>query len=716
MSRNFAERVFKAAAIGALGVALLASAAQAASVYATVRDPVGAGASPATPATLASGMAADGAAVVFIVLTSAVIPSSATVTTTNEAVPAIYDLNYAMDPPVAGTNTLAVAGSNIVALANNQYVICMIQAPDILVKGADSNLPKENQPIAITINIPNIGNISAQLTLYPPPVLFVPGLWGTPASLTKIKDSVKAATPFTAVPSKLFLNTLSYSSDQAFDSSAVQSAISNEISNVIIAPLRSAGIAVGRVDVVAHSMGGLVARSFSAQSGYNGPPSRTLGLVHQVITIDTPEQGSGLATFLFNNANTPFSAGANNDALRVKNEACATATTVQDCFNTLNSSITNGGVASLAPGSPDLAGLPSANIPNATWKALGATASQSGFDSSAQVYELNELVNALCPGQSFCRRGKKQVNWSSPVVADLLGSAVNDAIVTQASQTAGASNPVILAGLSHSPPADPGFFGRRFYSLANVLDSTAVDTQVVAWLANTAAPLAPVAEAASTQPLWPGFVPGTDWREEDSRLPLDIPTHVLAMGAPFDLRLNAPWQKIGKVYVSEGNEFYTPFDQFLEAPVERAPDGGAIVHVTPFLLGRGHIRVTAYFRDYVRADQDFKVEVGPPTEAPLGFWADNPGDEPPYPRPKEQQKHLAINKGLLQPFVAFASAPTQHVWLNGGVTYRVLDNGQAPAASVDAQGNLAALHPGTSTVEVRLGQFTATIEVLVEGY
>lgn len=697
----------------ALGAAPFASSAQAASVWLTLHDPARAKVSSATPSTLASGLTADGAATVFLVLTSTVVPSSATVTATNEAIPAIYDPNAATDPPTAGPSTLAVAGSDIAALGNNQYVICMIQAPDILKKGMDGNLPQENQPVTITLNIPNIGNGTAQLTLYPPPVLFVQGLWGKPASLSKIKDAVAAAAPFSGLPAKLFLNTFPYASDAAFDSAVVQMAVSDEVASTIVPSLNSAGIAVGRVDVVAHSMGGLVARSFSAQTGYTGKPSRTLGLFHQVITVDTPEAGSGLATFLFANASTPFSPNATEAAKDVKNKACAAAITVQDCFTTLKSSLTNGGVASLAPNSPNIAGLPPANIPNATWHALAATAGQSGFGSSAQVYELNELIAALCPGPSYCPTKKSP----PPTVAVELGSAANDAIVSQASQTASASNPVVLAGLSHSPPADPGFFGRQFYSLAHVLDSAAVNTQVVAWLANSAAPLAPVAPAAMPEPLWPGFVnDGRGWDEDNSRIALDFPSS-LAMGTQVDLRLNVPFSKIGKVYVSEGNEYDTPFDQFIDTPVGRAPDGGAVVHVTPFLLGKGDIRITAYFRDYFRADHDFQVDVAPPTEAPAGFWADDPEHHE-----FVKQKHLEIGgnpmaeKGLLQPHVAFASAPNRHVWLNGGVTYRVLViNGQPPAVAVDDRGNLRALHSGTSTLEVRLGQYTATIEAVVEG-
>ena len=53
---------------------------------------------------------------------------------------------------------------------------------------------------------------------------------------------------------------------------------------------RSRGIAASQVDIVAHSMGGLIARRIVADGS---------ALVHKLITVDTPHFGSALADFIF---------------------------------------------------------------------------------------------------------------------------------------------------------------------------------------------------------------------------------------------------------------------------------------------------------------------------------------------------------------------------------------------------------------------------------
>ena len=63
----------------------------------------------------------------------------------------------------------------------------------------------------------------------------------------------------------------------------------------------------GRADVVAHSMGGLASRHYGSLSAYTqNPRSRTLGGIHDLITVDTPELGSGLADYSWRSAMTPF--------------------------------------------------------------------------------------------------------------------------------------------------------------------------------------------------------------------------------------------------------------------------------------------------------------------------------------------------------------------------------------------------------------------------
>jgi pimeloyl-ACP methyl ester carboxylesterase len=62
-------------------------------------------------------------------------------------------------------------------------------------------------------------------------------------------------------------------------------------------------VAATQADIVAHSMGGLVARNLVLQPGYFSPKDFGAGLIHKMITIDTPHLGTPLATALLNPAN-----------------------------------------------------------------------------------------------------------------------------------------------------------------------------------------------------------------------------------------------------------------------------------------------------------------------------------------------------------------------------------------------------------------------------
>ena len=57
-------------------------------------------------------------------------------------------------------------------------------------------------------------------------------------------------------------------------------------------------VAAVQFDFVAHSMGGLVTRALPLVHGYLARSNYNLGLVHKLITIDTPHEGSQLAALL----------------------------------------------------------------------------------------------------------------------------------------------------------------------------------------------------------------------------------------------------------------------------------------------------------------------------------------------------------------------------------------------------------------------------------
>lgn len=58
-------------------------------------------------------------------------------------------------------------------------------------------------------------------------------------------------------------------------------------------------IAASQVDIVAHSMGGLMARGFAQQTDYYNQTNFMKGSIHRLITIGTPHFGGHLSKFLY---------------------------------------------------------------------------------------------------------------------------------------------------------------------------------------------------------------------------------------------------------------------------------------------------------------------------------------------------------------------------------------------------------------------------------
>ena len=342
--------------------------------------------SPEIQQTTLQGITADGAAAALITwLTAAQVPLTFTIT--NEATLVLYDPNYRSYPPMAGSTSVTLQPAQFQNCNGQPCVELVVQAPDILKPGPDGGLPSYTQPVTLTVTGPGVTPAQAQVTLYPPPILFLHGLWGTKASLAKVQTSVTGMAPWSGLPAAFFLSS-NYDGTVAFDSSATTMSVLNDI-GTIVTSLTSQQIAMGRVDVVAHSMGGLVVRHLSTASGYNGPQNRTLGAFHQIVTIDTPEAGSLLAKFLIANQNAAFSPNAGIVAQQVVSGACDGATTVGGCFANLKQPVAGGAVMSLEPGSPNIGALPSGNIQNALWRAAAATVSQ------ADTMGMGRTTNAL---------------------------------------------------------------------------------------------------------------------------------------------------------------------------------------------------------------------------------------------------------------------------------------------------------------------------------
>jgi pimeloyl-ACP methyl ester carboxylesterase len=668
---------------------------------------------PTPELTPAAGIVADGAAAALIVAETATAPSSVSITTTNEATLIPYDPNYRSYKPAAGSTSLTVSGSQIVEYQPGVYVVAIEQAPDILQHGADGNLPDYSQPVVTQVMPKGYATETLQLQLYPPPILFVHGLWGDAASLAKVSAALAKQAPWQGLPAA-FLTRFSYQNDAAFDSATIEQTVSNQL-NTILQTLTSDQIAMGRVDVVAHSMGGLVARAVSGLSGYDGPASRTLGAFHQIVTINTPEAGSLLANFLVDNQAVTFSPNAGLIAKQVKAAACPNATTVAACFAAAGENlappgqpITAGAVYSLEPNSPNIAALPSANIANATWRASSSTVSQNSnlmFGTNALVFELDSLIAATCPGASYCPNASSKI----PVVGSILRSNSNDAIVTLASQTAGCSGPCQSATypkLAHTRPADAGAFANFVLSFKNVLESASVDGFVACNLANTGCTggTLAVADADDEAAEPPGqTVPphqiGAIW----------VVPSAATMGTEVRIVLKVPFGSVRSVYVRQDDG--RGGHQGLPASLSPDAAGNTVASVPALLMGSVDYTLNASLAEGAFAVRRATLQVATPSQPPLAFWADAnlPQNGPAMPLILHVGQH-----GALDPAVVLAAAPDVTVRLRHDVTFRAIQDAAHPVVALQPDGRFVAEREGQATIEASFAGFTASLQVRVD--
>lgn len=144
---------------------------------------------------------------------------------------------------------------------------------------ADAN--SSNDSVLITARLPWTDKSSViQISLIPVPVVFVHGYQATPDIFSGISEYLKQQGYKSSA--------ISYPSENGVASAA--SALSEYLKEKA-ADLRSSGIQVKRFDLIAHSMGGLVARYYTCSSEYVARSD-----VRKLIFISVPQKGSPFAS------------------------------------------------------------------------------------------------------------------------------------------------------------------------------------------------------------------------------------------------------------------------------------------------------------------------------------------------------------------------------------------------------------------------------------
>ena len=185
--------------------------------------------------------------------------------------------------------TVATPLASTQAGANNlNYAFSLYKVP------ADYADTSNSRTVTVTFTYtPSIGNgnttsFTADLTVLRPPVVLVHGLWSKPSAWGS--SFVRNDSTHTTV-------TANYKSTNASHFAVNIPFVQQSIQNAL-QQFRATQNAVTQVDVIGHSMGGILSRLYSNSSQNTRVDNYNLGDVHRIITLDTPHWGSTLANLL----------------------------------------------------------------------------------------------------------------------------------------------------------------------------------------------------------------------------------------------------------------------------------------------------------------------------------------------------------------------------------------------------------------------------------
>jgi pimeloyl-ACP methyl ester carboxylesterase len=607
-----------------------------------------------------------------------------------------YADDYLQHPPVTGAPSLKV--SNLWNIGGTYYAVALFEAPAV----APSS---QGQSYASGVTATQSGiQQASSVNLVLPPVVLVHGLWGDATSLSDMQSYLDGAGDWY----KQYVAPICYSKYLAFDARkdplstgkdpcevTSRDALETEI-NSMLATLDADRVSAGRVDLVAHSMGGLVLRNYASQSGYASFRNRVLGQFHTTTTLNTPEIGSRLANFLIKHRDDTRQASLFTVPGAVYYALCQNAD-VKSCFASLGYplygpglSVGSGAVHSLEPGSKDLTNpaLLGPNVANTEWLAISSLAP----GNSALATGINTLIAAVYSDPN-----------SAPDINSILKTNQNDAIVTLRSQTQGAVHGQVVTEqkLSHTYLVG---------SLLTLLTGGQLNDDNVLQDPGTAKIAGCWLQTAGTGSC---FAPGS---HEAPVASAPVPNIKVIDGirirAPRNVELGKPFEIAVRSRVPGSTPKLTVFQESnlgtrRIAAIRRVRVTGdtAYATVTPMFPGAVTFGIGAHF-DGAVAIQKVQLNVRVPAAAPLAFRANT------LPR-----LVLVLGDGtraaLPRPVATYA-APVGRVFLNGDlVRYRLMQRAGAPAVRISPDGTIDALHAGKATIEGRFGKSVDRFDVIV---
>lgn len=288
----------------------------------------------------------------------------------------------------------------------------------------------DSRPVELEFTFtPSIGNgnttrLRAKMDIVRPPVVLVHGLWSNGATWSD--DFLRNDAFRTTEPADYAATNASRFS---VNNTRVKTSAATALTN-----MRRKGWAATQVDVVGHSMGGLLTRLYAGATDFKRPDNLDAGDVHRLVTLDTPHWGSSFANLLVALHN-----GTATEATRV--ETTVTGLT--------GGNMLQGAVCDLSENSTGLQALGSTALRSqaitATGGPGGTPAAPARYWGGATVFGLRSFEAALtetyCAEWAFAGRTRTCVRRAfhlpQAVVDAYRFREGNDAVVSLTSQQGG---------------------------------------------------------------------------------------------------------------------------------------------------------------------------------------------------------------------------------------------------------------------------------------
>ena len=221
-------------------------------------------------------------------------------------------VTFTLSPRIGRLRVLTVDGASGTTLtvtpvsdsSGLPWVFALYLAPD--------DLPGASVRREVTIAAREVGRAgSVHLMVENPPVLLVHGLWSSDATWNGLKNYLEGKEHTICTDAACAVNYGPIQPAPSFDPLASEPDDQFAINHLIektantLNTVRAEGLAAAQVDVVAHSLGGLIARArvalMDTNRAYRRLDNFQRGDFHKLITVGTPHRGTPTADFLISN-------------------------------------------------------------------------------------------------------------------------------------------------------------------------------------------------------------------------------------------------------------------------------------------------------------------------------------------------------------------------------------------------------------------------------